>query len=512
MFVDQKALTTATRMGPSPVHFLYVCMLLLCTWPITISAEGAISFDADLRRWWDPNEAGRFESHTLYPNESGALGVVNADGSVEVAHHPFFRTLGENGRACVTCHQPADAMSLSVTSIQRRWEETDGTDPLFAAIDGSNCPSAPQGERGSHSLLLEHGLFRIPLPWPPRTRDGAPIEPEFTIEVVSDPTGCNADPRYGLASTTPMVSVYRRPRVAANLKYITRAGAPINLKNGRAMDVDPETGKPVTMNLLSDARHPTLKLQALDAARVHLQAKSAPSATDLAEIEAFLGQIYLAQEYDREMHDLSEGGRSEWLGPRAMERGKVGVLGDNLSTPVFGPLDQWASNDGMTASIERGYRIFMLRPFWIRDVTYLNSIGLGNPVKRTCSTCHNNMMTGMDLAPGWMDIGTANRPWAEARADLPLFKLTCAKTANPHPYLGRTILTHDPGRALITGRCVDIGSITIQQLRGLAARAPYFAHGGARDLDEVVRFYDRRFDMRLTEQEIIDLRNFLSVL
>ena len=37
-----------------------------------------------------------------------------------------------------------------------------------------------------------------------------------------------------------------------------------------------------------------------------------------------------------------------------------------------------------------------------------------------------------------------------------------------------TIYTQDPGRALISGKCEDVGAIVIQQFRGLAARAPVF--------------------------------------
>jgi cytochrome c peroxidase len=45
----------------------------------------------------------------------------------------------------------------------------------------------------------------------------------------------------------------------------------------------------------------------------------------------------------------------------------------------------------------------------------------------------------------------------------------------------------------------------------LAARAPYFSNGSAKNLRELVDYYDRRFDMRLTEQEKQDLINFLGV-
>ena len=95
---------------------------------------------------------------------------------------------------------------------------------------------------------------------------------------------------------------------------------------------------------------------------------------------------------------------------------------------------------------------------------------------------------------------------------MPLFKVTCREDLPPHAFLGRTIYTQDPGRALISGKCEDVGAIVIQQFRGLSARAPYFVNGSAATLREVVDFYDRRFNIRYTEQEKTDLVNFLSVL
>ena len=152
---------------------------------------------------------------------------------------------------------------------------------------------------------------------------------------------------------------------------------------------------------------------------------------------------------------------------------------------------------------------------------HLNSVGLGNPVKRTCSTCHGMHMTGMDTANGWMDVGTTNlpwasetpvSPWAEKKPEMPLFKITCDKAHAPHPFLGRVIYTQDPGRALITGRCNDVGTIVMQQFRGLAARAPYFSNGSARTLRELVDFYDRRFNIQYSDAEKQDLSRFLSTL
>jgi cytochrome c peroxidase len=57
-----------------------------------------------------------------------------------------------------------------------------------------------------------------------------------------------------------------------------------------------------------------------------------------------------------------------------------------------------------------------------------------------------------------------------------------------------------------------VGAIVVQQLRGLASRAPYFANGGARSLRDVVEFYDRQYEIHYTEQQKQDLVNFLKVL
>lgn len=410
-------------------------------------------------------------------------------------------------------------MSVSAEAVQQRWQETAGKDPVFAAVDGSNCPSLPQGDPASHSLLLKYGLFRIFLPWPPKNADGSAMTPEFELEVVSDPTGCNTDRVYGLKSSNPQVSVFRRPRVVANMKYVTNGGAPFNVKDGAPMARDPETGRFVNMNIMADAREPTPRTQAVNAALTHLQAKAPPSDAQLKQILDFENQLYVAATFSDQAGALTGAGAPSGLGPKAMQAGTPG-LGDNYATPVFGYFDQWAKPAGadnqaaFRASVARGMEVFFSRPFFIRDVTHLNTVGLGNPIKRTCATCHNARLTGMDFAPGWMDLGTGNRPWSNnlsMTSELPLFKLTC-KPGKQHPYLGRVVYTHDPGRALISGRCLDIGAITMQQFRGLAARAPYFSNGSAKDLAALVDFYDKRFEAGYTDQEKRDLVNFLSVL
>jgi hypothetical protein len=512
-----------------------VCILfLLSLAAISITAlaqlsSGTISgtVRAESSRWIEAGSGGVLPAEMHFSNAHGRLGVLLIGGSVEMKGHPFFEPQGSNSRACVTCHQPSNAMSVSVEAIRERWRATKGEDPIFAAVDGSNNPKLPQALVNSHSLLLNRGLFRVGLAWPPVESKG---KPEFTIEVVRDPTGVNLDDRYGLKSANPTVSVFRRPRPVANMKYVMSPDDVFNIKTGTLMATDPETGQPVGMNLMADSRHLTLKQQANGAYRDHQEGRQGLLAREVLEkIVAFENQIFIAQSHDRWGGSLVEPGGPLGLGPRAMADGKIHVLANNNRDPVFRLFDAWKKPETMAreltdaqrefrASVARGNDVFMFRLFWIRDATHINSIGLGNPIKRSCSTCHNVQMTGQDLAPGWVDVGTVNYPtWTEPpvfsdKAELPVFKCTCNKDVLPHPYLGRVIYTNDPGRALITGKCVDIGSIVMGQFRGLAARAPYFSNGSAKNLRELVDFYDRRFDMKLTEQEKQDLENFLSVL
>jgi hypothetical protein len=482
-----------------------------------------------LTDWIEPGRGGRLPAEAMFSNPDGKLGVLLKSGPLDTANHPFFTPIGTNGRACVTCHQPANAMSVSVSALRERWRATGGRDPVFAAVDGSNNPSLPQDEESSHSLLLGRGLFRVGLPWPPGPIAGRPVTPQFTIEVVSDPTGANLDPVYGFKSPRPVISVFRRPRPVANLKYVMAPDAAFNIKTGELTALDPDTREPVGMNLMADSRHLTLKQQALGAFADHQQGQRTLTAQELRAIVDFETEVYMAQAEDRTGRSLVEPDGPPGLGPRAMAEDRLHILANNTRDPVFRLFDAWKSPGRMStgptedqralrASIARGSDIFLLRQFWLRDVTHINSIGLGNPIKRTCSTCHNAQMTGKDLAPGWVDVGTANYPtWTEApvfseQAQLPVFKITCDRSAPPHPYLGRIIYTTDPGRALITGRCNDVGSIVMGQFRGLAARAPYFTNGSAATVRELVDFYDRRFDMKLSDIDKQDLVNFLSVL
>src|SRR5579872_2196841 len=125
---------------------------------LTAADDQGIPPYAGTLSWFDAGSSGVLPADVEFNNLHGKLGVVNSAGPTQTKGHPFFEPLGTNGRACVTCHQPAYAMSVSVASLRERWRSTNGKDPVFAAIDGSNCPGLPQDKESSHSLLLNRGL------------------------------------------------------------------------------------------------------------------------------------------------------------------------------------------------------------------------------------------------------------------------------------------------------------------------------------------------------------------
>ena len=102
------------------------------------------------------------------------------------------------------------------------------------------------------------------------------------------------------------------------------------------------------------------------------------------------------------------------------------------------------------------------------------------PHRRTVQTAGRTGVLHGALSSVLADVGLLMVYWSEEGDELmPLFKITCRRDIAPHPYLGRVIYTQDPGRALISGKCNDVGTIVMQQFRGLAARAPYFSNGSA---------------------------------
>jgi hypothetical protein len=123
-----------------------------------------------------------------------------------------------------------------------------------------------------------------------------------------------------------------------------------------------------------------------------------------------------------------------------------------------------------------------------------------DPFTGTCTTCHDTPNAGNHSVKAPLNIGLTDA--SRRTADMPLYTLRRLSS-------GDTVQTTDPGRAMVTGKWADIGKFKGPILRGLAARAPYFHNGFAASLDEVIDFYESRFNIGLTAQERSDLIAFL---
>jgi len=62
---------------------------------------------------------GNTSGFQLFADQTGFIGTVSSTGSIDTTG-PFFQSLGTNGRACVTCHMPGDAWSVTPTHLSAR--------------------------------------------------------------------------------------------------------------------------------------------------------------------------------------------------------------------------------------------------------------------------------------------------------------------------------------------------------------------------------------------------------
>jgi cytochrome c peroxidase len=446
-----------------------------------------------------PSLIPKFESD---PDPSGRVGSLNISGPAVTAENAFFQDLGRfNQRTCFTCHQPQEGWSVSATGVRRRFEAMQDSDPIFRPVDGATCPkdkvsSLPE-KREAYKLLLAKGLIRV---FPPM-----PSNVQFSVTHVDDPYDCTTDPRYGLTSpTTGFVSQYRRPLPTANLGFLT------------AIMWDGREGP------LNDAN---LRRQALDATLIHAQAKSPPTDQQLDQIVAFEKGLFAAQAFDHEAKDLDGAGAKG--GPVEIYRelpdffpGVNDPLGGNprnmpFSLEIFDLYKPWTRIEADTPAREaivRGEILFNETKIKITNVGGLNDKLGKDTIDGSCGICHDTPNIGNHSVIAPLNIGVANAgPNAPPNLDisgLPVFTLHC----DHGPLQGRTYRVTDIGRGLISGNCEDIGKFKGPILRGLAARAPYFHNGSAATLLDVVKFYNSRFGIGLTDQQEKDLAAFLATL
>jgi hypothetical protein len=423
----------------------------------------------------------------------GQVRTFTTNGQFDLTN-PFFNDLGTNGRVCFTCHRPDQGWTVTPEEIQLRFLETKGLDPIFRNNDGSNCEGADvstlRKRRKAFSMLMSRGLIRVGIDVPP----GA----EFIIDSVDDPYGCDA-PLTG-------ASMYRRPLPATNLGFLS------------AVMWDGRESTPTT-TILQD-----LAQQADDATMGHAQAARHLSDKEKQEIVAFETGLFTAQAVSDDAGSLRAAGAGG--GPVALssEPFYIGIndpVGLNPTGAKFDPsafdlFGAWMKATGprqdiarARRAIARGQQIFNTKAIVITGVAGLNNttfpsgVTVPDPFTGTCTTCHDTPNAGNHSVKAPLNIGLTDA--SRRTADMPLYTLRSIST-------GETVQTTDPGRAMVTGKWADIGKFKGPILRGLAARAPYFHNGSAQSFDDVLDFYESRFNLGLTPQQRSDLIAFLKAL
>jgi cytochrome c peroxidase len=468
---------------------------------------------------------------TPFFNAAGAAQTYSTAGGGIDLTGPFFQSLGTNGRSCASCHQPSDGMSVSALNVQLRFYRTQGLDPIFRTVDGSNCNhdidvSTLSGRSAAYSLLRTRGLIRIAL--------AVPANADYAVTAVENPYACNE---------TGMISQYRRPLPSTNLRFLSAV-----MWDGRESTPLTGTTKILYSNypasLAGDLAH-----QSVDATVGHAQGDGTrPTAAEQQQIVNFETALFTAQSFGFLAGPLNLNGANggpvplttqpffisvnssvHALLPNGAEQpGGLLTPGDGQFTSnIFNIYDGWSGLPAyeFRASVARGQTIFNTRAITITGVAGINDdvsqgglVSGGIPsLTGTCGTCHDTPNVGDHSFPTPLNIGTGDPSPSDPSVNMGgldisyLPRITVCQLVNGQ-ITSNCKTTSDLGQALIDGKFAHAGKIKGPILRGLSARAPFFHNGSARSLFDIVSFYEKRFGLVLSAQDEVDLVNFLSML
>ena len=501
---------TWRRRRARSVFALAAAMLALLVPTLAPAGPAAQDSRADAADRRAGGDSRRLDSGERHKNDSGVAVTISTAGSID-RRNPFFSVLGTNGRSCATCHQAAEGWTVTPRGIRERFDASRGTDPIFRLNDGATSPLADvstlRAREKAYAMLLAKGLVRVGI--------GIPATAQFELVGVDDP--------YRYASAAEL-SLFRRPLPATNLRFLSTV-----MWDGRETFRD-SAGTDCLFGTMTcfATLHFDLADQANGATTGHAQATEPLTQAQRDAIVGFETGLYTAQVRDDDAGNLRVHGAHG--GPTFLElQGSYFGINDtlvgdyrshvNFTPEVMTLFGAWQSyiEDARRADAEgrdrriavarravaRGEALFNGKPITITAVKGLNDDLHIARIAGTCTTCHDTPNAGNHSIPMPLDIGIADA--SRRTPDLPLYTLRNKST-------GETVQTTDPGRALVTGLWQDIGRFKGPTLRALATRAPYFHNGSAKNLDEVVRFYDERFGIGFTEQEREDLVAFLKAL
>jgi hypothetical protein len=475
-----------------------------------------------------------------FPDPDGLVQAATANPTLNFKNKFFDPALGTNGQACVTCHQPADGFDIHVSSIQSAFTDTNGTDPLFRLNDTADRPDPPVGTTlaDTYKLFLSMGVIRFARPAPGATADFI-LAPQNTgkYDLATGQFGPQphmGDPQNATAQT---ISVFRRPLVNLNVGFDSSV-----LWDGRESITD-------------------LRTQVTKAAKSLLLAHDV-SVADADNVAKFMLEVYVDQRTKDGPGKLSAAGAdggpknllalSQYLAQpcrfdnQGFRTQSVAppvdltpvfctpVVKDNPSTMTV--FDAWANMSGSDpvsvarASVARGQVIFNTKDLTVPP-DLIPQFG-GQSIH--CITCHavNNVgnhpdatffarigsdsvdiLKGLVANPSTSDVASLQSTLARVQS-LPEYCLRPTSDSTPFSTAAcgshiTDLKTTDPGRATVTGKIADVGKFKPPVLRGFAARAPYFHAGAVIEDDDLVHFYNARFQIGLTDQEHEDLVAFL---
>lgn len=416
-------------------------------------------------------------------NKYGTAETFHTSGAIDLTN-PFFQALGTNPRTCATCHSSDQGWTDNADAIKDLFKETDGLDPIFNLVDQGTRPDADISTKRARRETfgpetINHALTRF-------TRNINTAVFQFTI-AVSDPSGF---------STPTSVLNFRRPTPVANESKVSS----ILNTSGPVQDI------PTTLAGLMRG-----------AAQLHEQRDPAtPVPVDQQNAgRDFMIGVFFAQITDKDAGRLDDAGAKGGptnlsTFPFALGMNDPAVAGFNPK--VFNIFDAWetyAVNNhhgdcqaDARAAIFRGQEVFNFNQFQISGVAGFNDVMGQATVTGTCSSCHNTPNVGGHSVIRMMDIGTADPPNCDPA--LPLLTLTNNTT-------GEVRMSCDMGRGT-NGVWADLNRFRVPPLRGLAAQAPYFHDGQAKNIKEAIKYHEERFNIDLSHGKRADLEAFLGAL
>jgi hypothetical protein len=121
---------------------------------------------------------------------------------------------------------------------------------------------------------------------------------------------------------------------------------------------------------------------------------------------------------------------------------------------------------------------------------------------RTCRGCHNAANNGQNVNGTLFDVGASRPEFGPGKA---VYTFQSRVT-------DEIVESTDPGRGIRNGVFADLNKFKTPNIRGLAARAPYFHNGIAATIPAVIDHYEAALGFDFTDQEETDLAAFLAAL